>query len=1083
MTGDDLEVLLDLWEEARDRGEPVSPEQLCRDRPDLLEELTKLVAELQSADAFLGDHTVAEATGDFSPVVGHGTGERYRDERFLAEGGLGRVFVARDVELPREVALKRLREQKAGSAQGRRRFVLEAEITARLEHPGVVPVYGLGIDHEGQPFYAMRLIRGETMGDAIERFHAADIPGRDPGERQLALQGLLRAFFAACQTIAYAHSRGVIHRDLKPSNLMLGPYGEALVVDWGLAKFLGVPEDEDVTWEGQNRAGDATSEGTVKGSPAYMSPEQAEGRVDRIGPASDVYSLGATLYTLLTGVRPFTGKTTSEMLWAVRQGRFSPPRRVKSGVPRPLEAICLKAMSLEIADRYEGAAELAADVERWLSGEPITAWCEPWYDRVRRWARRHRVVVASAAAAVVMGMAVLAVTNGMLRDLARRLDASNTSLRVALDDAERNLYARDIDLADRAWWDGQRSRAATLLEECPIDRRGWEWRYLARRNRLGLSSSTLAGPPEALGLDEEGRVVAIDSARASALARDPNGKVQLAAVSPDGVKVALVMAERSGQVVVVDAAGRMPGTWLTPGAPGRVEGLAFGPDGRSIVMAVVRREGPPSTSKEKISFSTDFEARLVVRSLETGTEEISDPFAASGMPGPPVVAGGGRCFCPVRFGDSAMLFAERPGSSRVERAWSGRGFVVVSSDGFRFAGLGEGHDVIVREVASDLFVATLRGHAGPVRAMAFSPDGSRLATASDDRTVRVWDLASGHCSAVLRGQAHPADWLAFSWDGSKLASASAADVVVWDPSTSSEATVVRTVERPHLNDLAAGPGERTAVLAGHRLSWRDSLTGRPRVVGDEVADVDVLASSPSGAFTALGIGDGSIVLLDTNGRASFTLKGHRGPITGLSFDRDGRRLASASRDGDVRLWDILSGRELSRFKGGPVVALSPDGGSVVVGGKVGVIVLDAMTGARLLELAGAGSEVRRLAFSPDGTLLAVVRPAVEELTVYEIKTGRPRYAMGDQPSGMSDAVFSPDGRRLATADRAGAVVIREASSGRPLLTLRGPASPILRIAFTTDGNRLLAAGGRVDPLGLRSEEAEEFAVWDARPPD
>jgi eukaryotic-like serine/threonine-protein kinase len=1091
MTGDDIEILLDLWEEARDRGEPVSPEQLCRDRPELLEELASLVAELQAADAFLEDQTVSEAPGDVLTVAEHGTGGRYRDERFLAEGGLGRVFVARDAELPREVALKKLQERKAGSVQGRRRFVLEAEITAKLEHPGVVPVYGLGIDTEGQLYYAMRLIRGETMGCEIERFHSADVPGRDPGERQLALQGLLRAFLATCQTIAYAHSRGVIYRDLKPENLMLGPYGEALVVDWGLAKVLGAPENEDVKWLGQDRARDATISGTVKGSPAFMSPEQAEGRVDLIGPASDVYSLGATLYALLTRVKPFTGKTNSEVLSAVRQGRFSPPRRVKPGVPRPLEAICLKAMSLEISGRYQGAAELAADVERWLSGEPISAWREPWYDQFRRWARRHRVVVASATAAVVMGVAVLAVTNGMLRDLAKRLDASNTSLRAALDDAERNLYVRDIDLADRAWWDGQPMRAAALLEECPSDRRGWEWRYLARRNRLGLSSLTLAGPMEALGLAEGGRVVAIDAARASALARELNGTVRLTAVSSDGEKVVLVMAERSGQVVVADSAGRMPVIVLTPGVPGRVEGLASGPDGRSIVMVVVRGEGPPSTSKEKISFLTEFEARLVVRSLETGKVEIYGPFAASGMPGTPVVAVGGRCFCPVTFGDSTVLFASRPGSSQVEQAWSGRGGVVVSSDGFRFAGRGEGYEAIVREVASGQIVATLRGHAGAVRTLAFSPDSSRLATASDDRTVRVWDLASGHCSAVLRGQAKAVDWLAFSRDGSRLASASAVDVVVWDPSTTSEATVIRTVGRSHLNDIAAGYGELTAALAGHRLAWRDTGTGRPRLFGDEVADVDVLASPPSGAWTALGIGDGSIVLLDANGRTVRTLRGHRGPITGLSFDRDGSRLASASRDGDVRIWDILSGRELTQFEGGPVVAISPEGESVVVGNKAGVIVVDAATGARRLQLSGDGPEVRRLAFRPDGTRLAVVRPAGpgiqpmvgEDLTVYEIKTSRTRYAMGDQPSGMSDAVFSPDGLRLATADRAGAVVIREASSGRPLLTLHGLSSPILRIAFTTDGNRLLAAGGRVDPLGLRGKEAEEFAAWDARPLD
>ena len=204
MSGDDLEELIDRWEKARDRGEPVAPEELCRDRPELASELARRIDELRAADAFLGEtagpgrtetmtrvRPGADAPPD-GPLQGP-AGERYREERFLAEGGLGRVFVAHDAELPRQVALKRLQDRLLRSGESRRRFVLEAEITARLEHPGVVPVYGLGVDRQGQPYYAMRLIRGETMARAIERFHESDVPGRDPGERALGLQALLRA--------------------------------------------------------------------------------------------------------------------------------------------------------------------------------------------------------------------------------------------------------------------------------------------------------------------------------------------------------------------------------------------------------------------------------------------------------------------------------------------------------------------------------------------------------------------------------------------------------------------------------------------------------------------------------------------------------------------------------------------------------------------------------------------------------------------------------------------------------------------------------------------------------------------------
>ena len=343
MSGDDLEDLIDRWEEARDRGEPVAPEELCRDCPELASELARRIDELRAADAFLGETAGPVRTetmtrvrpGADAPPTGLSRGPRGAVPRgaIPGRGGAGPGVCGADAELPRQVALKRLQDRLLRSGESRRRFVLEAEITARLEHPGVVPVYGLGVDRQGQPYYAMRLIRGETMARAIERFHESDVPGRDPGERALGLQALLRAFLTACQTIAYAHSRGVIHRDVKPANVMLGEYGEALVVDWGLAKPLGPSGDEpggdagDAPGAGAAGVVEPTAAGIVKGSPAYMSPEQAAGRWDEVGPASDVYALGATLYALLTGVRPFDGASVAEVLSRVARAGSRPRAR------------------------------------------------------------------------------------------------------------------------------------------------------------------------------------------------------------------------------------------------------------------------------------------------------------------------------------------------------------------------------------------------------------------------------------------------------------------------------------------------------------------------------------------------------------------------------------------------------------------------------------------------------------------------------------------------------------------------------------------------------------------------------------
>jgi serine/threonine-protein kinase len=335
-----------------------------------------------------------------------GEGRRFRILRPHAEGGLGVISVALDEELRREVALKEIQPRLASWPEGRARFLREAEITGGLEHPGIVPVYSLGHYPDGRPYYAMRLIRGTTLKEAVVEFHRGAEGGLDPGARSLALRKLLDRFRAACEAVAYAHTRGVLHRDIKPHNIMVGRYGETLLVDWGLARVTGQPDA--VVDEGgrslrpiaPSGAGETVA-GAMIGTPAYMSPEQAEGRPDQVGPAGDVYGLGATLYHLLTGRPAFEG-STSEVLARVRRGEFPRPRSIRRDVPRALEAVCLKAMALRPEDRYATALDLADDVGRWQADEPVTAWHEPWPDRARRWVKRHRTPVVAALAAVLL---------------------------------------------------------------------------------------------------------------------------------------------------------------------------------------------------------------------------------------------------------------------------------------------------------------------------------------------------------------------------------------------------------------------------------------------------------------------------------------------------------------------------------------------------------------------------------------------------------------------------------------------------------------------------------------------------------
>jgi serine/threonine protein kinase/tetratricopeptide (TPR) repeat protein len=353
---------------------------------------------------------------------------RFEVLRPHAGGGLGEVFVARDTELNREVALKQIRPRHADNLESRARFLLEAEVTGGLEHPGIVPVYGLGAYDDGRPYYAMRFIRGDSLQDCIRKFFAADGNlKRDPCERALALRELLRRFVDVCNAMEYAHSRGVLHRDLKPGNIMVGKYGETLVVDWGLAKPLDQIEETDLTAEGALRPMSAT--GTVEtqvgravGTPAYMSPEQAAGRIDQLGPASDVYSLGATLFALLTGRAPFEGGDVGSTLQRVQRGDFPKPRIVNNRVPKPLEAICVRAMALQPADRYASPQALAHDLEHWLADEPVAAYKETASEKIGRWTRRHRAIAQSSVVAL-LAIAVISMIACALIERARDAEA------------------------------------------------------------------------------------------------------------------------------------------------------------------------------------------------------------------------------------------------------------------------------------------------------------------------------------------------------------------------------------------------------------------------------------------------------------------------------------------------------------------------------------------------------------------------------------------------------------------------------------------------------------------------------------
>ncbi|KAA1260760.1 Serine/threonine-protein kinase PknD [Rubripirellula obstinata] len=469
----------------------------CGDDP----KLKAIVESLLLADAAAGDDDFLASKFLNSPNLDEGNSanttppsnasaseaDRFEILMVHDRGGLGEVLLARDRQLGRDVAVKQILHKWQGHQEAGARFLQEAEVTGRLEHPGVVPVYAMGTWPDGRPFYAMRFIEGKTLKQVIHDH-------REAGNTVAQLRGLLNRFIDVCNTIEYAHSRRIIHRDIKPSNIMVGPYGETLVVDWGLAKMLESDFDDSLTAQfieqlGEDRVKSESSRtriGGAVGTPQYMSPEQASGKLDSMGTRTDVYLLGATLYQILTGKPPHNEESIAKLIDRVKQGILIPPRQIDASIPATLEAICLKAMETDSIDRYASASELSQDIEHWLADEPVSVFTDPIASRMGRWIRKNRTLAMSGGvAATLLTMSLVSGSILWSYQQARnfKLEKERTAKANQLLASQTQRLTETRESAESAWQMSSREIAADRLDSAVA---------ILRRAKKTLSSNDTA---------------------------------------------------------------------------------------------------------------------------------------------------------------------------------------------------------------------------------------------------------------------------------------------------------------------------------------------------------------------------------------------------------------------------------------------------------------------------------------------------------------------------------------------------------------------------------------------------------------
>jgi WD40 repeat protein len=919
----------------------------------------------------------------------------------FARGGMGRIAAVRDRRLGRVLAIKELLSQDPVLVQ---RFQREIQITARLQHPAIVSVIEAGRWPSGEPFFAMKRVVGQSLKDAIE--------ARPTLDDRL---GLVPNVIAIADALAYAHQQRIVHRDLKPANVLVGEFGETVVIDWGLAKDLRADvADDTLPVKAEHGSGSVTIAGSVLGTPAYMAPEQAKGGA--IDERTDVYALGALLYTVLVGNPPYDGTPTKILELVLAE----PPARVadrQPGVPPDLQAIVERAMSRDPEARYPTALELAADLKRFTTGRLVSAHRYSRAQLFARWVRRHRGAVVVGAAAFVT-MAVLGVVG-----VTRILDERDRAL-VAEDASARRADALLVAQA-RAVVEQQPLAALRALGELELDSTQWPAARLIAADAAarGLPTRVLALPP---GTDEE-------------------------ALSPDGKQLAF--ADKTGQLHLRDVA---TGQTRSVGARGgAITDIAFSDDGKTIAAANIDNTATVyDANGDRLHTLRGHDGWVVgitvtpVHILTASYDNTTRVWTRGGEPVSVIPRA-----LPVRqVSDTGWLLGLETTTTSVWKLADGAQILDKLCACATLAPIGnqiataDDATVIVRELPS----GTPRelGTAGArVSELVYSRDAKLVAALTHAGTVTVFEITSGK-NWTYRGLGERVFSAAFSPANAWLAAWTAGGAV-------------------HLIDLAARDGRVLHGTAGPArftsdaevitrdpekrfLAW-STQPGGARVI----AGGGGIAISPDGKLLASGMRGWALRLTELATGTHRDLAGHDANVLAIAFSPNGALLAAIDANKRVRLWDVAAGKSVL-LPGRAIrsIAFAPDGRTIAApGDQQSVRVWDVTTGA-IRDFAGHAGGVVEIAFAPDGKQLASA--GIDgTVRIWEIASGAGR-VLGAHEGATRGLVFAPDGSWIATAGEDATIRVWSLRGGATRI-LRGHTGWVSAIAVAPDGT--LASGG------------------------